>query len=171
MQAVLVGVIEDEKLYYIIDAGDSEEDGALVRQDGSVVDVDFFSFCSRAYGLKKIRSTRFHRYLWDAPKNINSGNWYETFIAKSKEVNKNLLKGVNVLSAIGKNKAKIQKKNDAAIRFIKSLNQNNEAMACCGEMVKSNSANTWFGTEIQRKHAWVARIVMKDLDNSQIDPK
>lgn len=179
MKAVLVGVIEEDKLYYIVDAGPDDQDGALVREDGSVVRVDFFSFCTRAYGLKKIRSTRFHRYLWDSPKSTTSGHWYETFISKNKEISKNILNGVNVLSAIGKNKTKIDKKNDSAVEFVKSLYETQNAIAtksadseaCCEKMVKSNSKNNWFSTSEQRKNAWVARILMRDLENQDIEYK
>jgi len=175
MKAVLVGVIEDDKLYYIVDAGPDDPDGALVREDGSVAKIDFFSFCTRAYGLKKIRSTRFHRYLWDSPKSTTSGNWYEMFIAKSKEIGKNMLNGVNVLSSIGKNKTKISKKNDSAVEFVKSLNvmkntietKSADSEACCGKMVKSNNENNWFSTGEQRKNAWIAKILMRDLENGK----
>lgn len=118
MKAVLVGTFDGNKVYYDIDAKAGEKDGAIVRPDGSSVKIYFFSWSSKAQGLIKIRNTKFHRSLWDAPKNPTKGKWYETFIKKETEVDEELLEGVPTLSTVGETKVKLEKKNARAIDFI-----------------------------------------------------
>lgn len=118
MKAVLVGTYDGNKVYYDIDAKAGEKDGAIVRPDGSSVKIYFFSWSSKAQGLKKIRNTKFHRSLWDAPKNITKGKWFETFVKKDTEIEKEILDEITTLSTIGETKVKLEKKNSRAIDFI-----------------------------------------------------
>jgi hypothetical protein len=136
MKAVLVGTFDGNKVYYDIDAKAGEKDGAIVRPDGSSVKIYFFSWASRAQGLKKIRNTKFHRSLWDAPKNPTKGKWYETFIKKDVEVDEEALDGVSTLSTIGETKVKLEKKNARAIDFI-----NNKSLIKMVDYKVDNSAN------------------------------
>ena len=80
--------------------------------------IYFFSWASKAQDLKKIRNTKFHRSLWDAPKDPTKGKWFETFIKKEKEVDESILEGINPLSTVGETKTKIEKKNSRAIDFM-----------------------------------------------------
>jgi len=136
MKAVLVGTFDDNKVYYDIDAKAGQKDGAIVRPDGSSVKIYFFSWASKAQGLKKIRNTKFHRSLWDAPKNPTKGKWYETFIKKDAEIDKEVLEGINTLSTIGETKSKLEKKNARAVDFI-----NNKSLIKMVDYKVSNSAN------------------------------
>ena len=136
MKAVLVGTFDGNKVYYDIDAKAGEKDGAIVRPDGSSVKIYFFSWSSKAQGLIKIRNTKFHRSLWDAPKNPTKGKWYETFIKKEAEVDEELLEGVPTLSTVGETKVKLEKKNARAIDFI-----NNKSLIKMVDYKVANSAN------------------------------
>jgi hypothetical protein len=118
MKAILVGTFDGNKVYYDIEAKSGEKDGSIVRGDGSTVKIHFFSWASKAQDLKKIRNTKFHRSLWDAPKDPTKGKWFETFIKKEKEFDETILEGVPTLSTIGETKMKIEKKNARAIDFI-----------------------------------------------------
>lgn len=136
MKAVLVGTFDGNKVYYDIDAKAGEKDGAIVRPDGSSVRIYFFSWSSKAQGLIKIRNTKFHRSLWDAPKNPTKGKWYETFIKKEAEVDEELLEGVPTLSTVGETKVKLEKKNARAIDFI-----NNKSLIKMVDYKVANRAN------------------------------
>lgn len=136
MKAVLVGTYDGNKVYYDVDAKAGEKDGAIVRPDGSSVKIHFFSWASKAQGLNKIRNTKFHRSLWDAPKNPTKGKWYETFIKKDVEIAKEVLEGIATLSTIGETKAKLEKKNDRAVSFM-----NNKSLIKMVDYKVDNSAN------------------------------
>lgn len=136
MKAVLVGTYDGNKVYYDVDAKAGEKDGAIVRPDGSSVKIHFFSWASKAQGLNKIRNTKFHRSLWDAPKNPTKGKWYETFIKKDVEIEKEVLEGITTLSTIGETKAKLEKKNDRAVGFM-----NNKSLIKMVDYKVDNSAN------------------------------
>jgi hypothetical protein len=136
MKAVLVGTYDGNKVYYDVDAKAGEKDGAIVRSDGSSVKIHFFSWASKAQGLNKIRNTKFHRSLWDAPKNPTKGKWYETFIKKDVEIEKEVLEGMTTLSTVGETKVKLEKKNARAIDFI-----NNKSLIKMVDYKVDNSAN------------------------------
>jgi hypothetical protein len=136
MKAVLVGTYDGNKVYYDIDAKAGEKDGAIVRPDGSSVKIHFFSWASRAQGLVRIRNTKFHRSLWDAPQNPTKGKWYETFIKKDSEIEKEVLEEITTLSTVGETKAKLEKKNARAIDFI-----NNKSLIKMVDYKVDNSAN------------------------------
>jgi hypothetical protein len=136
MKAVLVGTYDGNKVYYDVDAKAGEKDGAIVRSDGSSVKIHFFSWASKAQGLNKIRNTKFHRSLWDAPKNPTKGKWYETFIKKDIEIEKEVLEGITTLSTVGETKVKLEKKNARALDFI-----NNKSLIKMVDYKVDNSAN------------------------------
>jgi hypothetical protein len=136
MKAVLVGTYDGNKVYYDVDAKAGEKDGAIVRPDGSSVKIHFFSWASKTQGLNKIRNTKFHRSLWDAPKNPTKGKWYETFIKKDVEIEKEVLEGITTLSTVGETKVKLEKKNARAIDFI-----NNKSLIKMVDYKVDNSAN------------------------------
>ena len=118
MKAILVGTFDGNKVYYDIEAKAGQKDGAIVRGDGSTVKIHFFSWASKAQDLKKIRNTKFHRSLWDSPKDPTKGKWFDTFIKKEKEVDESILEGIKPLSTVGETKAKIDKKNSRAVYFM-----------------------------------------------------
>jgi hypothetical protein len=118
MKAILVGTFDGNKVYYDIEAKAGQKDGAIVRGDGSTVKIHFFSWASKAQDLKKIRNTKFHRSLWDAPKDPTKGKWFDTFIKKEEEIDESILEGITPLSIVGETKAKIEKKNSRAVYFM-----------------------------------------------------
>ena len=169
MKAVLVGGVESDKLYYIVDAAPGEFDGAIERIDGSVVKFDFFSFVTKSKTIRKIRTTRFHRYLWNEPRGVAAKNWSKVFISKSQELSEKMQEEIKVqiVTAIGKNRKKIEKKNETIDKFVKALasDEEKEITECCGKVVQSDRPNTSFRSELQRKQAWVGRIVLNDITN------
>lgn len=167
MKAVLVGTIGDDKVYYILDAGPEDEDCAVEREDGGVAMVDFMSFVSNARGLKKLRSSKFHRMLWDSPKKMTSGSWYEMFIAKSKEPDEKLLENSIIYSSLGKQRKKINKINTKALDF----RVGNKESAILGKsanasMVKFNKPDYSFSTPQQRQDAWAAMCLLREIEEN-----
>jgi hypothetical protein len=167
MKAVLVGTVGDDKLYYIIDATANDKDGAIEREDGTVVRIDFMSFSSSARSLKKIRTSPFHRKLWDAPRNMSSGSWYETFISKEKEVDEKMLAGLPVYSALGKDRKKIDKINEKSLEFSSSgLANQILSKSANGPVVKFDKPKRVFNTKQERKDAWLAMNLLRKIEES-----
>lgn len=167
MKAVLVGTIGDDKLYYVIDAARGDDDGALERENGSVLMLDFFPYVAMSRGLRKIRSSRFHRKLWDAPSNIASGTWYETFIGKSREIDEASLEGQPVYSALGKDRKKINKVNEKAKKFkTKSLADEILVKSADAAMVKFDRQVYAYKTAEKRREAWVAMCLLRQLEEN-----
>lgn len=168
MKAVLVGSVDKNKLYYIMDAQAGDEDGAIVRADGSTVLVNLLSFAAKSRIIKKHRTTRFHRFLWDMPADITSGAWFETFIAKTRPLSKEILNGLNIVSSIGENKQKLKKKNDAALDFLATKSPIQLPMGCCDEMVKSDRDVYSFKSLSARSEAWAAMQLLRHLEDYDV---
>jgi hypothetical protein len=165
MKAVLVGGVGSDKLYYVIDADKTEKDGIIEKPNGNTVKVNFMDFVSSCMGLRKIRTSRFHRSLWDMPKSPTSGSWYETFVTKTKPVNEKTLDGAVVLSSVGKNREKIKKKNDSISSFLQTKSEEASlSIGCCGEMIKFDTKDYVFKTQAERKQAWDAIVLMRRLE-------
>lgn len=168
MKAVFVGTARTGKLYYILDAAKSEDDGAVVTDDGRVISVDFFSFVNKSRNLKKLRTTSFHRKLWDEPQESHAESWYQTFIEKSRPVNESLLKDVEVVGSLGKKARKIQQKNAIATSFRKQLNDKSNDLStksCCDdENAEYNNKSLYFSSKISRREAWLALYVLREVE-------
>lgn len=168
MKAVLVGTIGNDKLYYILDAEPGAEDGAIERDDGTVVRVDIISFTSSARGLKKIRTSAFHRKLWDAPRNMSAGSWYEIFITKSKEVDEKMLEGMPTYSALGKERKKTEKIKKKSLDFSNDGVSNQIlSKSANGPVVKFDKPNYVYATQRERKEAWIAMCLLRDIEESE----
>ena len=100
MRAVLVATRGEDRVFYDLDSRPGGNDGMLVKSNGSAVPVNVISWASKANGASLIRDSKFHRFLWDAPQNVGSGKWFETFIKKSMPVDAAKLDGVEVLSSL-----------------------------------------------------------------------
>lgn len=167
MRAVLIGAIHNDKLYYDVDAKRGELDAIIERQNGTTVKTNFISISSKARGLKKFRTTRFHRLLWDKPQDVVDSSWYRTFITKEREVPEKSLAEAVVVTSLGESRQKIKSKDARAAAFIGELdNKARPAYACCGEMVKSTNNAYLFKTKQERNEAWVALQIMRELEGN-----
>jgi hypothetical protein len=165
MRAVLVGSIHGDKLFYVLDAGPDGDDGVVEKQDGGTVSVDFFAFTSKVSGLTKMRSSRFHRTLWDSPHSVTSGKWYETFITKTIDIDKTMLEGIKIYTSLGRNARNIKSKSDAVESFLnKQLRNLQLSNSCCGEMVQSDIGNLSFKTLSDKNKAWTAMRILKQIE-------
>lgn len=118
MRAVLVGTHEGNKVYYDFDAPAGSRDGVIVREDGSAVKIYLISWAAKVKGLNQVRSTPFHRFFWDAPKNVTQGKWFDMFITKKVPVSNETLDKLVIEKTLGETKKKIEKKNSRAIKFL-----------------------------------------------------
>jgi hypothetical protein len=118
MRALLVGTHEGNKVYYDFDAPAGSRDGVIVREDGSAVKIYLISWAAKVKGLNQIRSTPFHRFFWDAPKNVTQGKWFDMFITKKTPITKETLDKLIIEKTLGETKKKIEKKNSRAIKFL-----------------------------------------------------
>lgn len=102
MQAVLVATAGDRRLYYILDAKEGQDDGALVTSMGKVMSLNFFSFVNKTSGLKRITNTPFHRFLWNTPSESARKKWVETFISKSQPLDESFTENLTIKTSLDK---------------------------------------------------------------------
>ncbi len=118
MKAVLVGSVYGDKVYYVVDSKNQSLDGYVVTESGKEIKVSFFPYVAKNPNIKKIRNTKFHRFLWDSPVRPTKGKWFETFVAKRLEIEKTLLGDVVIKTDLGKSVKKIKQKEKAAADFL-----------------------------------------------------
>lgn len=165
MKAALVGSSGGSKLYYILDASVDEMDGAIEKDDGTVIMVDFQSHVSRARKIKRIKTTPFHKVFWDGDDGDNREAWEMIFIKKSKEIPKEVLVDVNVQTSLGRNKKIISQKNEDASRFSKSLERISSKSCCDGQVVKSIKNKLMrFSSSEERKSMWTAMSILREIE-------
>jgi len=163
MRAILIARVEDDKLYYDIDALDDEKDAILVRPDNSMIELDLFDFVNSCGGLVKITTTKFHKFLWNG---ATKKNWKDTFLNKTKPVNEVLLEGLDIYQALGKNKKKLDAVNQKVSTFKKTVNKKPKS----DQKIKTKSAQPWenltFPDAQSRKQAWTAMILLRQLESN-----
>lgn len=91
MKATLVGMIGDRKLYYIIDAGQGDNDCAVVTPSREVFYGKFFSVTTKTTGLKRFKKTPLQKFLWAGPSGSDKKIWFETFVSKQRELDKRFI--------------------------------------------------------------------------------
>jgi hypothetical protein len=168
MKAVLVGLLNDSRVYYDMEAGAGEKDAIIEKPNGSSIRMNLIHLSSTARNFRKLRSTPFQRFLWDSPQNSTSGAWYETFIQKTRPVKESLLESMPSHSVIGKNKKKVDKTKRAAKSFISSnIEQHMLTKSCCDGMIKLNVNNYSFKTEEERAFAWEAMNILRSIEENK----
>jgi hypothetical protein len=165
MKAVLVGSVHGDKLFYVVDAAPDDDDGVLEKQNGDTVNVDFFAFTSKVSGLTKIRTSKLHRMIWDSPRSVTSGKWYETFITKTIDIDKAMLEGIKIHTSLGRNARNIKSKAASIDLFIiKQLRDLQLSNSCCSEMVQSDMGNLSFKTLNDKNKAWTAMRILRTIE-------
>lgn len=165
MKSIIVGLLNDSRVYYDLEAKPGERDAIIERPDGSSIRADIIQISSTARGFRKLRTTKFQRFLWDAPQNPTSGAWYETFIAKTRPVNDSLLESMPTNSSIGKSKKKIDKTERSVKSFIdNNIEQHMLTKSCCDEMIKLKTNVYTFKTAEERDFAWKAINLLREIE-------
>ena len=150
MKAVLVGGIDTDKLYYVLDAKGTDNDGLIVFSDGKIIEIRFLSWVSKNPRVRKIRNTKFHRFLWDSPVNPTKGKWFDTFVQKNLEMDKLILEGLIIRTDLSTEK-QIVKKKDARITAFLS-NKVNPTVILSKSTVSDDN---------DKHRAWVAMSIFK----------
>lgn len=123
MKAILVATInEEKKLYYIVDSTSKDKDGVLSDDKGGKV-VNFWKTAAKMNGLKPIKSSNFHKYLWDnesGDQDADEDKWKRVFVNKTQKIPENLLSGVPIVADVLKSKMK-SKSVDKRVFEFKSL--------------------------------------------------
>lgn len=105
-KAVLIGLVGDIKFFYLLTPTENGKDAALLRPDGSLDYVDFFSFVSKTPKITELRFTDFHRFLWEPQEGDEEDRWNRIFVNRTQPVTQNLLVGVEVVPDLGAKKTK-----------------------------------------------------------------
>lgn len=168
MKSVIVGLLNDSRVYYDIEAKPGDKDAIIERPDGSSMRADIIHLSSTARGFRKLRTTPLQRFLWDAPKNPTSGAWYETFITKTRPISDSMLGKIPANSSVGKNKKKIDKTQRAAKSFISdNIEQHMLTKSCCDGMVKLDTSIYKFKTAEERDFAWKAMSLLREIEEQK----
>lgn len=84
MKSVLVGKLDNKKLYYIIDADETRSDGVLVDDIGKKELINFWQFVRNEPRVKRMMNSDFHKFLWQDSQNQREKSlWNNVFIAKA----------------------------------------------------------------------------------------
>lgn len=156
MKAVLVGGVGDDKVYYVIDAVGSSNDGAIVSPDGKVIMIRFFSWASKNPSVRKIRNTKFHRLLWDSPIDPMKGKWFEIFVQKTQEIDKEVLDGVVIKTDLHPSGKTTKKKIDRIQSFLST--KNGSAMILSDKTLFKND---------DKRRAWVAIKLFQNYEDTK----
>jgi hypothetical protein len=84
VKSVLVGKLDNKKLYYIIDADGTRSDGVLVDDLGKKELINFWRFVRNEPRVKRMMNSDFHKFLWqDSQNQREKALWNNVFIAKA----------------------------------------------------------------------------------------
>jgi hypothetical protein len=84
VKSVLVGKLDNKKLYYIIDADGTRSDGVLVDDLGKKELINFWQFVRNEPRVKRMMNSDFHKFLWqDSLNQREKALWNNVFIAKA----------------------------------------------------------------------------------------
>lgn len=122
MKAVFVGKINESNLYYIVDARDKKSDGVIVGAEGKPLVVSFWDSVMNAQSIRKVDTTKFHKWLWEKPSKELKDRWYRNFVSKTQDIEENLLNGVETRTDLMNQKNKAKSIADRADTF-KTLNK------------------------------------------------
>lgn len=165
MRAVLVGLHNDKKLYYDLDASADDPDGIIEMPNGKTMNVEFFPYVTSVRGLKKLRTTAFHRKLWDKPQSGHDSSWDQIFLDKTKPVSDKLLANLDINTALGKTRSKLRAKSDAVSSFMKTKTLFGiETKSCCGDETRpAQPAESVFPSKSMRRQEWMTRILLRNV--------
>lgn len=130
MKAIFVGTIDAEKkFYYVVDAKSKDSDGVISDGETSKV-VNFWKTASKSNTLKPIKSTNFHKFLWDGehPDGEDEDRWKRVFVNKTQKVSEHMLSGVQIVSDVLKSKMKAKSVNYRISEFKSLLETQNTSI-------------------------------------------
>ena len=130
MKAILVGTMGDEhKLYYVIDSSSGKMDGVLSDGKNPKL-VNFWKTTVRLNGLALIKSSSFHKFLWDNEylEDQDEDRWKRIFVTKTQKIPEDLLSGVTIVNDVLKSNIKSKSINQRVYEFKALLETQNVSM-------------------------------------------
>ena len=140
MKAILVGTVGSEnKLYYVIDSSSKESDGVYVDHNGPKV-INFWKTTLKLNGLKPIKSSNFHKFLWDNedPNGSDEDRWKRIFVNKTQKIPEHALSGAPIVVDVLKSKMKAKSIDARASEFKTSLVTQNISIVRTKQMKNIN---------------------------------
>lgn len=130
MKAVFVATLGGEKkLYYVVDSDSQNSDG-VVDNEGKPKLVNFWKTVANSTDISPIKSTNFHKFLWDGAESEDRDSWVRIFINKTQSVERSMLAGIAI-------------NNDVMKSSIKKKSINNRAMDFKSAMITQNGSIIW----------------------------
>jgi hypothetical protein len=84
-----------------------------------------------------------------------NGDWYETFVDRSKEFSKEMLDGLIIQTSLGKKEKPVKTKNDRAVEFVNTKEYD--------KMVKSSSE---LNSHTDQKKAWAVIAMLSSIEEN-----
>ena len=116
---IFVGNTGEGKLFYNADANPTEKNAIFIDSQETETPVDLVSFISSNPDMNEIRSTPFHKFLWDGAEGQMADRWKRVFMNRTQPVDESLIKDVEVKKK-PKKRLVAQSKNNQIMAF-KSL--------------------------------------------------
>ena len=117
MKSVLVGKTNNTKVYYVLDADSTKDDGVIVEQNGEIKVVNFWNFVNKKSDIKKMQHSEFHKFLWGKPEYEEKTKWQSVFITKTLPIDNHLIDSIIINSDILNRKKAIGKIANRALDF------------------------------------------------------
>lgn len=121
MQAIHIGNINKQRLYYIVD-GAGDADLLLLSPSGSSRKTSFLSFVSKTPDIKILDNTKFLQFLWHGSETKDADLWSNVFVNKTMQPPKDLILGSAVVTEFpNRNADKVKSLANTAMAFRSSL--------------------------------------------------
>ena len=117
MKSVLVGKTNNTKVYYVLDADSTKDDGVIVEQNGEIKVVNFWNFINKKSDIKKMQHSEFHKFLWSEPGYKEKTKWQSVFITKTLPIDNHLIDSIIINSDILNRKKAIGQIANRALDF------------------------------------------------------
>ena len=131
VRAVLIGLVNEGRLFYLLDNTPDGKDAAFMSSPNDVQYVRLSSFVAQTPNITELHTTEFHHFLWSPQTDHDKKRWKRIFINKTQPVTKDMLVGVDIIPDLApKKKREARKKKDAlsnrALQFKMLMVTNNQ---------------------------------------------
>lgn len=117
MKSILVGKLDNKKVYFVVDSIDNKSDCVLVNESGQKQVCNFWETVDNNPRIHKIFNSKFHEYLWNGHHSKTSAHWYSLFVDKAVPVDGHILKGVQINDDVLKRRPKMLAYENRAMEF------------------------------------------------------
>lgn len=119
-RGILIGLVGENKLYYLLDEPEPGRDAAIVDSSGNIEFINFLNFISTTNSkISQLKFSNFHSFIWSPDGKEQEDRWERVFVNKTQTVSEQMLTGVDIIEIKPKNKT--AKKSDDAAYFFRRL--------------------------------------------------